>query len=155
MPFGIMGFMSLWPEGLPAGAFRIARRTNHFAESVAFYRDLVGLPLLLTFEPHGADDFHGAIFGLPDASATFELVSAGQPVAVDPHEELVLYLPGIAARDAAAARLTAAGLSPVEPYQYWIDNDSIAFADPDGREVIFAPWIFGKDTTPAQVKGLR
>jgi catechol 2,3-dioxygenase-like lactoylglutathione lyase family enzyme len=150
-----MDFMGLWPEGLPAGAFRLARRTNHFAESVAFYRDLVGLPLLLTFEPHGADDFHGAIFGLPDASATFELVSASEPVAVDPHEELVLYLPGIAARDVAVARLTAAGLSPVKPYQYWTDNDSIAFADPDGREVIFAPWIFGKDPTPAQVKGLR
>jgi hypothetical protein len=73
-----MGFMNFWPDGLPTGAFRFARRTNHFAESVAFYRDLVGLPLLMTFEPH----------------------------------------------------------------------------EPDGREVIFAPWIFGKDTTPAQVKGL-
>jgi hypothetical protein len=48
-----MGFMDLQPEGLPTGAFRIARRTNHFTESVAFYRDLVGLPLLLTFEPRG------------------------------------------------------------------------------------------------------
>lgn len=147
--------MGLWPEGLPAGAFRIARRTNHFTESVAFYRDLVGLPLLMTFEPHGANDFHGAIFGLPDASATFELVSAAEPVAVDPHEELVLYLPGTEARDAGAARLTEAGHEPVTPYQYWTDNDSVAFADPDGREVIFAPWIFGVEPTPARRKGLR
>jgi catechol 2,3-dioxygenase-like lactoylglutathione lyase family enzyme len=146
--------MGLWPDELPAGAFRVAQRTNHFTETVAFYRDLVGLPLLLTFEPHGPDGFHGAIFGLPDASATFEIVTAPEPVAVDPHNELVLYLPGPEARDTAARRLTDAGHEPVTPYQYWIDNDSVAFADPDGRQVIFAPWIFGKEPTPARLKGL-
>ncbi len=139
-----------WPEGLPAGAFRLARRSNHFAEAVAFYRDLVGLPLLLTFDAHGPEGFDGAIFGLPGASATFELVSSAEPVPVDRHEELVLYLPGPRARDEAARRLTNAGLTPVEPYQYWTDNDSVAFLDPDGREVIFAPWIFGKDPPPAR-----
>jgi hypothetical protein len=144
-----------WPPELPAGAFRVARRSSHFAETVAFYRDLVRLPLLVRFEPHGPDGFSGAIFGLPDTSATFEVVSSDEPVAVDPHDELVLYLPGIAARDAAVARLTAAGHSPVTPYQYWIDNDSAAFEDPDGREVIFAPWIFGQESTPARVKGIR
>jgi catechol 2,3-dioxygenase-like lactoylglutathione lyase family enzyme len=141
-----------WPEGLPVGAFRVARRSNHFAEAVAFYRDLVGLPLLLTFEAHEPDGFDGAVFGLPDASATFELVSSTEPVPVDQHEELVLYLPGPQARNAAVRRLTEAGLAPVEPYQYWIDNDSVAFLDPDGREVIFAPWIFGKEPTPARRK---
>lgn len=147
--------MGSWPEELPAGAFRVARRTSHFEESVAFYRDLVRLPLLMTFGPHGPDAFRGAIFGLPDASATFELVSSAEPVAVDPHEELVLYLPGAAARDAAVRRLSSAGHEQVRPYQYWIDNDSAAFSDPDGREVIFAPWIFGRDTMPARLKGLR
>lgn len=138
-----------------AGAFRVGRRTNHFAAAVAFYRDLVGLPLLQTFEPHGPDGFAGAIFGLPGASATFELVSAAEPVPVDHHEELVVYLPGSEARDAAARRLTDAGFEPVQPYQYWIDNDSVAFADPDGREVIFAPWVFGAEPSPAHRKGLR
>jgi catechol 2,3-dioxygenase-like lactoylglutathione lyase family enzyme len=146
---------SEWPDGLPAGAFRVARRSHHFADAVAFYRDLVGLPLLLTFDAHGPDGFDGAIFGLPDAAATFELVSSAKPVPVDRHEELVLYLPGPEARNAAAKRLTDAGLEPVRPYQYWIDNDSVAFLDPDGREVIFAPWVFGKEPTPARRKGLR
>lgn len=62
------------------GTFRVARRTNHFAAAVGFYRDLVGLPRLQTFEPHGPDGFAGAIFGLPGASATFELVSAAERV---------------------------------------------------------------------------
>lgn len=151
-----MGSGNGWPEGLPAGAFRVARRSSHFAAAVAFYRDLVGLPLLMTFDAaHGPDGFDGAIFGLPDAAATFELVSSAEPVPVDRHEELVLYLPGPDARDAAARRLTGAGLEPVTPYQYWIDNESVAFLDPDGREVIFAPWIFGQEPAPARRKGLR
>lgn len=141
-----------WPRELPAGAFRVARRSNHFAAAVAFYRDLVGLPLLFTFDAHEPDGFDGAIFGLPDASATFELLSSAERVPVDRHEQLVLYLPGEPARDAVARRLTDAGLAPVTPHRYWVDNDSVAFLDPDGREVIFAPWIFGKEPTPARRK---
>ena len=60
-----------WPEGLPAGGFRVARRSNRLTEAVAFSRDLVGLPLLMTFKgadtPDGLD---GAIFGLPGMAAT-------------------------------------------------------------------------------------
>jgi catechol 2,3-dioxygenase-like lactoylglutathione lyase family enzyme len=138
-----------WPEHLRVGAFRFARRTNHFAETVAFYRDLVGLPLLLTFDAHEPDGFEGAVFGLPDASANFELVSSDEPVPVDRHEELVLYLAGPEARDAAVRRLTDAGLTPREQYEYWTANESVTFLDPDGREVVFAPWIFGEELPPA------
>lgn len=31
-------------------------------------------------------------------------------------------------------------------------NDSVAFADPDGRQVIFAPWSFGQEMSPARRK---
>ena len=139
-----------WPEHLRVGAFRFARRSNHYQQAVAFYRDLVGLPLLLTFDAgHGPDAFDGAVFGLPDASATFELVSSAEPVPVDRHEELVLYLGGPDARDAAVRRLTDAGLTPCEQYEYWTANESVTFLDPDGREVVFAPWIFGAELPPA------
>lgn len=145
-----------WPEGLPAGGFRVARRSNHLAEAVAFYRDLVGLPLLMAFRgadtPDGLD---GAIFGLPGMAATLELLDGGGDVPVDSREELVIYLPGEDARDVAVKRLTDAGLAPVTPYQYWTANDSVAFADPDGRQVIFAPWIFGKEMSPARRKAGR
>lgn len=135
------------------GAFRFARRTNHYEQAVAFYRDLVGLPLLLTFDAsHGPDGFDGAVFGLPDASATFELVSSSEPVPVDRHEELVLYLGGPEARDGAVRRLTGAGLIPCEQYEYWTANESVTFLDPDGREVVFAPWIFGAELPPAARK---
>jgi catechol 2,3-dioxygenase-like lactoylglutathione lyase family enzyme len=138
-----------WPEHLRVGAVRFAWRTNHFDETVAFYRDLVGLPLLLTFDAHEPDNFAGAVFGMPDASATFELISSDEPVPVDRHEELVLYLGGPDARDEAVRRLTDAGLAPCEQYHYWTANESVTFLDPDGREVVFAPWVFGAELPPA------
>ena len=143
------------PEGLPVGAFRVALRTNHLADAGDFYRDLVGLPLLHAFAAGESSKHDGLIFGVPDASVTLELISADEPHAAGEQDEIVLYLPDPDARDAAVQRLTDAGLAPVTPAQYWIDNDSVAFHDPDGRMVIFAPWIFGKQPTPARRKGLR
>jgi catechol 2,3-dioxygenase-like lactoylglutathione lyase family enzyme len=111
-----------------------------------FYRDVVGLPLLATFtESYGSN---GAIFGLPGAALTFEIVEAADPVAVDPHEQLCLYFPDPAAQQHATARLTAAGLEPVESHPYWAATGAVAYRDPDGREVVFAPFIFGVNEPP-------
>jgi hypothetical protein len=142
------------PEGLPVGAFRIALRSGQLTEAASFYRDLVGLPLLYSFSAGGANQHDGLIFAVPDTSVTLELISADGPGPAGEHDEIVLYLPGPQARDAAVRRLTESGLEPVTPAQYWIDNDSVAFSDPDGRMVIFAPWIFGQETPPARLKGL-
>jgi catechol 2,3-dioxygenase-like lactoylglutathione lyase family enzyme len=142
-------------EGLPVGAFRIALRSGQLAEAGAFYRDLVGLPLLYSFEAGGKNLHDGLIFGVPDTSVTLELISADEPGAAGEQDEIVLYLPGPAARDAAVRRLTDAGLTAITPAQYCIDNDSVAFNDPDGRIVIFAPWIFGQEAPPARLKNLR
>ena len=131
-----------WPEQLASiGAIRFARRSAHFDSTVQFYRDVVGLPLVDTFtESYGSN---GAIFGLPGAALTFEIVEAADPVAVDPHEQLCLYFPDPAAQQHATARLTAAGLEPVESHPYWAATGAVTYRDPDGREVVFAPFIFG------------
>ena len=131
-----------WPEQLASiGAIRFARRSAHFDSTVQFYRDVVGLPLVATFtESYGSN---GAIFGLPGAALTFEIVEAADPVAVDPHEQLCLYFPDPAAQQHATARLTAAGLEPVESHPYWAASGAVTYRDPDGREVVFAPFIFG------------
>lgn len=131
-----------WPAELHTiGAIRFARRSTNFAAAVAFYRDLVGLPLCATFE--GSYGSNGAIFGLPGTALTFEIVQAPEPVAVDPHEQLCLYFPDAAARDAATARLRAAGVTPVVSHPYWAATGAETYPDPDGREVVFAPFIFG------------
>jgi hypothetical protein len=130
-----------WPPELASiGALRFARRSAHFEETVRFYRDLVGLPLCATFvESFGST---GAIFGLPRSTLTFEIVEAAEPVAVDSHEQLCLYFPDAAAQQRATARLAASGVEPVDSHPYWAATGALTYRDPDGREVVFAPFVF-------------
>jgi hypothetical protein len=136
-----------WPEELALiGAIRFARRSAHFEPTVRFYRDLVGLPLCATFgDSYGST---GAIFGLPGSSLTFEIVKADGPVAVDAGEQLCLYFPDAAAQQNATARLSAAGVQPAESHPYWAATGAVTYRDPDGREVVFAPFIFGVNEPP-------
>lgn len=133
---------STWPDGLGSiGALRFARRSAHFEETVGFYRDLVGLPLCATFtESFGSN---GAIFGLPRSDLTFEIVEATEPIAVDCHEQLCLYFPDSDAQQKAMAKLVASGAEPVDSHPYWAATGSVTYRDPDGREVVFAPFVFG------------
>ncbi|OBG78918.1 glyoxalase [Mycobacterium sp. E2462] len=131
-----------WPAQLASiGALRFARRSANYVETVRFYRELVGLPLFETFgESYGSN---GAIFGLPSWNLTLEIVEATEAVAVDPHEQLCLYFPDAEAQQAAIGRLRAAGVAPVPQHPYWEAMGAITFRDPDGREVVFAPFVFG------------
>ena len=130
-----------WPPELASiGALRFARRSAHFEETVRFYRDLVGLPMCATFEKSFGST--GAIFGLPRSGLTFEIVEAAEPVAVDSHEQLCLYFPDAAAQQRATARLAASGAEPVDSHPYWAATGALTYRDPDGREVVFAPFVF-------------
>lgn len=94
-----------WPPQLaPIGGIRFARRSSHFAETVRFYRDLVGLPLYETFE-----DSYGS----------------------------------------------NGAIEPVDQHPYWAATGAITYRDPDGREIVFAPFVFGvnePDTSAASGK---
>jgi len=134
-----------WPESLRGiGAIRFARRYFHFKEAVHFYRDLVGLPVYETFE--GSYGNNGFIFGMPTAALSFELVEADQPVAVDPHESLCLYFPDEAAKQVAIARIKDAGIPPAEEqHPYWVATGGVTYLDPEGRQVVFAPFVYGEN----------
>ena len=132
-----------WPVGLRRlGGLRFSWGSLQLDESVAFYRDLVGLPLLETFEnSYGST---GAIFGLPGVGMTFELVRVGGPIEAHIHERLCLYFPDESTRNAAIGKLRAEGIEPLaEQHPYWSATGAVTFLDPDGREVVFAPFIYG------------
>jgi catechol 2,3-dioxygenase-like lactoylglutathione lyase family enzyme len=134
-----------WPTHLASiGAIRFTRRSSNFEKTVRFYRELVGLPLYETFgDSYGSN---GAIFGLPSWNLTLEVVEAVEAVAVDPHEMLCLYFPDQPTRRAAIARLQAAGIEPLtsaEQHPYWEATGAVTYRDPDGREIVFAPFVFG------------
>jgi catechol 2,3-dioxygenase-like lactoylglutathione lyase family enzyme len=131
-----------WPTRLASiGAIRFARRSSNYEATVRFYRELVGLPLYETFEASYGSN--GAIFGLPSWNLTLEIVDAAEPVAVDPHEQLCLYFPDRECQQAALERLREAGIEPVEQHPYWEATGAVTYRDPDGREVVFAPFVFG------------
>ena len=131
-----------WPVQLASiGGIRFARRSSNFEETVLFYRELVGLPLYETFTASYGSN--GAIFGLPSWNLTLEIVQAVDEIAVDNHEQLCLYFPDQQAQQAAIARLQQAGLESVEQHPYWEANGAVTYRDPDGREVVFAPFVFG------------
>lgn len=132
-----------WPMRMASiGAIRFARRSSNFEETVRFYRELVGLPLFETFEASYGSN--GAIFGLPSWNLTMEIVQAPDgDVAVDQHEQLCLYFPDEQSQRAAIARLRQAGVEEVQQHPYWAATGAVTYRDPDGREVVFAPFVFG------------
>ena len=135
-----------WPEHLPVGALRVGRSSAHYDQTVRFYRELVGLPVLESFAGSYGED--GTIFGLPDTSMQLEIVRSTKPVApVDRIDMLVFYLPNAAAQDRLIARMAAAGVEPTSQHPYWQANGGVTYQDPDGREVVFVSWVYGRDRT--------
>jgi YycE-like protein len=131
-----------WPEHLPVGALRVVRWSAHYDQTVIFYRDTIGLPVLETF--HDSYGLDGTILGLPGGRVHLEIVrlrNAPQPApGVD---QLVFYLPDVAAQERITARLAAAGIHPAAQIDYWEANGGVTYQDPDEREVVFASWIYG------------
>ena len=83
--------VSRWPEHLPVGAVRVGRTSADYDQTIQFYRDLVGLPVLESFKASFGDD--GTIFGLPDTASHLEIVRSPEPaVPVDRIDSLVFYL---------------------------------------------------------------
>jgi catechol 2,3-dioxygenase-like lactoylglutathione lyase family enzyme len=137
-----------WPQHLHPGAVRFARTSRHYDETVAFYRDLVGLPVVGEFTASFGED--GIIFGLPDTAVQLEVVRGHGDEVVGTFDQLVLYLDDPDAVTRATARLQDAGFSPMtQPHPYWAANGAFVYRDPDGRDVVFAPWVYGRDPEPA------
>ena len=51
---------------------RVGRTSGHYDQTVQFYRDLVGLPVLENFKASFGED--GTIFGLPHTASHLEIV---------------------------------------------------------------------------------
>ena len=138
---GIEPRQARWPAHLPAGALRVVRWSARYEETVAFYRDTIGLPALETF--HDSYGLDGTILGLPGGQVHLEIVRAGQ-VSYPGRglDQFMFDLPDAAVREQIEARLAAAGARPDLQIDYWQANGGVTYQDPDGREVVFASWIY-------------
>jgi catechol 2,3-dioxygenase-like lactoylglutathione lyase family enzyme len=141
--------VTAWPEHLAAtGAVRFSRSSAHYDRTIAFYRDVVGLPFIGEFTESFGED--GTILGLPGLPAHLEIVRGRGPAPeVDPLDQLVLYLSGAFAMAEVAARLEQAGVpTDPAPHPYWSARGARSFLDPDGRRLVLAPWVFGVEAEP-------
>ena len=130
-----------WPQHLPVGALRVMRLSARYEQTVAFYRDIIGLPVLEAFDDSYGQD--GTILGLPGSTVHLEIVRLRGALAPTPgRDQLVFYLPDASAMQRLAARFTSADIHPVPQIDYWEANGAISYLDPDGREVVLVPWIY-------------
>ena len=97
------------PHGLSMlvspGAVRFARATDHYEETVAFYRNIVGLPVLADFVDSFGETARSS--ALPTARCSWRSCGhAGAATATRaPFEQLVIYLHGPVAASKATSRL--------------------------------------------------
>jgi GNAT superfamily N-acetyltransferase len=106
------------------------------------------LPVVDAFTDSFGED--GTIFGLPDPSVEMEIVRADAARVPDAaFDQLVFYLDNAAAVATATAPLRDRGLQPrPDAHPYWQARGAVTFRDPDGRDVVFAPWVYGRDPEP-------
>jgi GNAT superfamily N-acetyltransferase len=121
--------------------------SGYYDETIAFYRDLVGLPVVDQFNASFGED--GTIFGLPGTELQLEIVRAHGGAIPSMFDQLVLYLDNSTTVTQATALLRSAGHEAIaDPHPYWAANGAVTYKDPDGRDVVFAPWVFGREPDP-------
>lgn len=142
-----------WPGHMRVGSLRIVRSSGHYDATIEFYRDVVGLPVIDEFEASYGED--GTIFGLPGSSTHLEVVRSTEAnSSINQFDQLVFYLQDQAAVDDATKNLVANGVRPVrDQHRYWDENGGITFRDPDGRGVVYASWVYGRDRQPSERRG--
>lgn len=121
-------------------AVRVARQTDQLDAVVAFYRDVVGLPVIGGFDDH--DGYTGVMLGAPGEAAHLEFTthssgSPGQPGGAD--DLLVLYADREGVQE-VVARARALGIEEVPADNpYWGGVGGVVLVDPDGRRLVLVP----------------
>lgn len=118
--------------------FRTARHTQDIAAMLTFYRDLLGLEVLGSFQDH--DEYDGVFLGFPSENWEIEFtVSREVPVhTADPDDLLVFYCKTQAEYEVLVQRILQAGITAVAPKNPYWEKNGTTFTDPDGFRVVIS-----------------
>jgi catechol 2,3-dioxygenase-like lactoylglutathione lyase family enzyme len=118
---------------------RIARPSDDLDALLPFYRDGLGLDLLLRFEDH--QGFDGVVLGRTGSPYHFEFTSAkGHRAgrAPTPDNLVVFYIPQEERWRRTVKRMHDAGFPPVPSFNPYWDRHGQTFEDPDGYRVVLS-----------------
>ena len=131
-----------WPLHLMIKSLRFVRSSRNYKATVEFYRDLVGLQVIDEFQDSYGED--GTIFGLPGWPTHLEIVrSRDDSDPIHTFDDIVFYLSDEVAVQEATRIFRANGVKAAPQHPYWDDWGGTTFLDPDGRKVVYVPWVYG------------
>jgi catechol 2,3-dioxygenase-like lactoylglutathione lyase family enzyme len=117
-------------------AVRLARPARDLPRAMRFYRDLIGLPAVGSFENH--DGYDGVFFALPGGAELELTTGPTQPAPSTDEDLLVLYVRTWAEVEAIGARLTVAGVTRIPNRNPYWNRSGLTFLDPDGYRLVIA-----------------
>ncbi|MBC7908961.1 MAG: VOC family protein [Pyrinomonadaceae bacterium] len=130
--------------------FRVTRSTDNFEEVIKFYRDGLGLDVLMGGKH---EKYEGAALGRKGAQFELEFEHVeGETVGKAPTHEnlLVFFIPDKAEWQSAVERMKKHGYQPVEAENPWGNIDGKTFEDVDGYRVVLKNVSWG--SSPAEDK---
>jgi catechol 2,3-dioxygenase-like lactoylglutathione lyase family enzyme len=118
---------------------RISRPTNQLGELLRFYRDGLGMKVLVSFEPDAAG-YSGMVLAFPhnDVHLEFVIHKDGFSNCAPPTADnlIVFFIADWQHIQEAARRLESLGYLPVKAANPHWDQDGLTFADPDGWRIV-------------------
>ena len=117
-------------------ATRIARPVEELERATRFYRDVLGLPVLASFEGHSGYD--GVFFALPGGAEPELTHGPAGPVESSDEDLLVLYAGSDVDFRSVVERLAAAGAQRLEAANPCWNVWGATFLDPDGYRLVIA-----------------
>lgn len=116
---------------------RVARHTTDLFAILVFYRDILGLEIIGSFNDHDAYD--GVFLGIPGASWHLEFtVSNEAPVHTPDEDDLLVFYVTEELHGTLTDKLKAAGVPEVTAKNPYWKNNGITFSDPDGFRIVIS-----------------
>lgn len=115
---------------------RVARHTKNLDQMIKFYRDLLGMKILGSFENH--ENYSGVFLGFLNENWHLEFTVSDEKPVHKPDEDdlLVFYMDSRDEFENMLEKFVSAGIKQVKPKNPYWGKSSATFTDPDGYRIV-------------------